>query len=1250
MRQFCSQVVVIILFLLHATRGLEIGVSKLWLSTSIVGRETLSDTQWMNLYHDLIFGEEDADEEYDFIDDGDENKSTDLDSSNQVQSIRDLLYVIAEHEDFAPYDEKYNETCLILNHKKYSKSDDSFYFKTSELEAQAAMGDFELLAENEITIGTNSSAPIVILYGCETDLEFDDFNRNLFNEAKFGKIRMVWRPTCAIGEKSTYAYSETIPEALWGKEVKLENKIDIAGKKLPTVAKLEFLNQQQLEKLDIKFTALLLQKYEELNDFEKFFEYFKTLVSNFPAIAPIIAAKSDIDTASAEALYNKFKERQISHELLGLYVNGQQWRLTELDEVTLPKIIAEEYTKTNDLKEKLQNFGDVNLEKFLRYLTVGYSFTSFFDKNRYDFYRVPGFSEAVIFFNDFEKDKMYEKLPDQNDAFLEPSDFEPIPNIRQNWNELIFIINLDDPQSFEEYGAVNAFLEALEQMKTGYPVRLGLIPFSAQRSNHAVNQLYELKSKPGSLKKVKTYLKKLVRKPEIITKTTDEKSDQCNDFLERFKISNTVVVMNGVILPFQQKAWKIHTSRILFDDIEYLKREVRSMAKRNDLSVRQILHHRSLTIRNTNYLPNRMLDESFTRINNAALGELGERMIFYAGSKKPSPIHTVTIVDDFNAEGAIQKLEALLKNNHKGVAIRLVHMGALTKQWKIIRTEFSSGRLPNRKSYNKNCAFQSESYLNDLKSWLPDVPIDALRKPFVVINGKFFNTDQDLSSVELWHNILVQHSSKTLDTLNTLYRIGNLGSSEVDTSHIEELTASVIKYVYHSVLVFDNGIPYTTEASLPRVSLFELGDQMIKKAVEYPVVNITLLLDPAEERTQRLLYLTSLIKDLPFVKTEFALIPTSNLTMNPIYRFYNTSVETKKGRFESEIEHPHNFKADSDSIILEAHVFDENDEVSVNSVEGVPNVCIKLVDSEGNVIDKAISMTSFGYTQLSIPHFMRGMTIQSCDSEYTVTSFSTAGTSNYIESKQIDVTNTLPTKVYVKVKKTTNESTVLDDSKVNIMMVIHDGQESLAVAKIAKIKKESQDKMKFYILAKNPKLLAKIIPKSTDYELLNYAWPLWLRPQRFSEQELEAKSILLLDTILPKSIQKLVFISLKDDSLDNISLNDLSKYSEGVFYLREAKTEHDSYWKSGYWKTYLEKYDLPFYNLSASYVVNMQQLRRLDAASTLRLHYHLLSKSFTSLMNFKSDLLNSIQLKIPIISLNSVSKQGNAQGLEHDEL
>lgn len=99
-----------------------------------------------------------------------------------------------------------NSSYFVLNGNRYEKPDDVFYLKSKDLTIQQKVPDVDVIQPYDVVIGTNSEAPILILYGCPTviDSDFEEFNRNLFMEAMNGegKFRFIWRSTCSLDGKS----------------------------------------------------------------------------------------------------------------------------------------------------------------------------------------------------------------------------------------------------------------------------------------------------------------------------------------------------------------------------------------------------------------------------------------------------------------------------------------------------------------------------------------------------------------------------------------------------------------------------------------------------------------------------------------------------------------------------------------------------------------------------------------------------------------------------------------------------------------------------------------------------------------------------------------------------------------------------------------------------------------------------------------------------------------------------------------
>ncbi len=155
------------------------------------------------------------------------------------------------------------------------------------------------------------------------------------------------------------------------------------------------------------------------------------------------------------------------------------------------------------------------------------------------------------------------------------------------------------------------------------------------------------------------------------------------------------------------------------------------------------------------------------------------------------------------------------------------------------------------------------------------------------------------------------------------------------------------------------------------------------------------------------------------------------------------------------------------------------------------------------------------------------------------------------------------------------------------------------------------------------------------YEMVTYKWPHWLRQQKEKQREIWGYKILFLDVLFPLSLDKVIFVDA--DQIVRTDMYDLVTYPlDGAPYaftpMCDSRTEMEGFrfWKTGYWATYLK--GLP-YHISALYVVDLQQFRKLAAGDRLRQQYHTLSADPNSLANLDQDLPNHMQFHIPIRSL-----------------
>lgn len=156
-----------------------------------------------------------------------------------------------------------------------------------------------------------------------------------------------------------------------------------------------------------------------------------------------------------------------------------------------------------------------------------------------------------------------------------------------------------------------------------------------------------------------------------------------------------------------------------------------------------------------------------------------------------------------------------------------------------------------------------------------------------------------------------------------------------------------------------------------------------------------------------------------------------------------------------------------------------------------------------------------------------------------------------------------------------------------------------------------------------------------DYEMVTYKWPHWLRGQKEKQREIWGYKILFLDVLFPLDLDKVIFVDadqiVRTDMYELVQ-HDLHGAPYGFTPMCDSRTEMEGYrfWKQGYWKKFLQ--GLP-YHISALYVVDLKEFRRIAAGDRLRQTYHALSADPNSLSNLDQDLPNHMQSMLPIHSL-----------------
>jgi UDP-glucose:glycoprotein glucosyltransferase len=156
-----------------------------------------------------------------------------------------------------------------------------------------------------------------------------------------------------------------------------------------------------------------------------------------------------------------------------------------------------------------------------------------------------------------------------------------------------------------------------------------------------------------------------------------------------------------------------------------------------------------------------------------------------------------------------------------------------------------------------------------------------------------------------------------------------------------------------------------------------------------------------------------------------------------------------------------------------------------------------------------------------------------------------------------------------------------------------------------------------------------------DYEMVTYKWPHWLRAQSEKQREIWGYKILFLDVLFPLDLDKVIFVDA--DQIVRTDMYELVTFDlEGAPYaftpMCDSRTSMEGFrfWKTGYWANFLRGRP---YHISALYVVDLVQFRRLAAGDRLRQQYHSLSADPASLSNLDQDLPNNMQFNLAIKSL-----------------
>lgn len=1212
---------------------------------------------------------------------------------------------IPEHAD---------RTFFVLNGKHFEKPDDIFYLKSQDLDRQALIPDEEVIEIGDLIIGDNLKSPIIVLYGCpRTNPEFIDVHRSLYLEAKLTKkLRYVWRENCPLPALShveldkQIPFSVTVPPGHTFDTELINKNLNINRSLLWGPDFTSYINWKENEEnmkiisdLDMKVTSMISEFSTKAKDFEATIEYAKNLINNFPAYFGHLINEVVLEEKSKDRILrdtSTMKKLGFDYNMLGLYLNGQYLKLTEVNIYSLFHAITKEDSrirKLHNLCKKIIRKPSYNDAKSLlsTYSHVAFHNLQLQQSLKIDLHRLSDFSESIIYFNDLEADPQYSALSSNTSVFLDKSKFGELPELKVNWNEVIFAIDFDKIHTEEDTAqALMSLKRTLVITDQGYPQRIGLLPFSGTgKSDNVLKKIYSLKR--DDLLKLSEFLDTLQESKPNFEADFNIHLPNINTLLRELEITTTSIIINGEIFEFRKNTWHYLLAKVIKKDTTFLRNElIRRKAKNLDISnvnVRGLLHLKSFDRRDSKYLPNFFSDATYSQSNNDVLKKIGERVIEYIPDDTYNILHTVTLVDDYDSGISLRRMTTLLKSGTSGVRLRFVHVGDIhssnfAKLEKIMR-------LPNRiqmiqelpvgtETIIEKSSCKNQTIYSHLKKWLPDISTESLiAGSFMTVNGRYIFMDEyEVPSADVLEQLYRREAQRTLDLILALEeKYPNFSTKKINPDLIEDMSALLTKLYYHGSTIYENGIEYTTEGSFPRLDLSPFSNAVQycyfeKSSTKESTVELVLLLDPLEERTQHLISTVSLLKHLRMVNVRVYLVPTGDLGILPMHRLYvDTPSDYQEDfaqelprSFEVQYEYPPNYvigrNFELEGIKVQLHAFLENVPISQGHIDGEGGVCLALFDiDDKHVCDRTITMSTFGYGQLTAPSLGTNYKISSCDPDYEVVSFSENARIDYVPQNSFLLTSMMPLKLRVKLRK--NSERIIDEVEspshetklLNVFTILspNDASEDTYMAMIEKImaKYWGKRRLKFWV-NENPYYshrfrlfceMINMISKDSGTHMIEFIkldWPSWMRPQRFFSRRVKISKIILLDIIFPQAVDDIIYMENTDKPIDPVLLFDGITIS-APFHLFEI--QGDGYWNEGYWAKKLVENNLSFHSLQPAFIANLKRIRKEKLGDRLRIHYQRISSDFRSLTIIDQDFINDVQQEIKIVPLPRDSRK-----------
>lgn len=892
------------------------------------------------------------------------------------------------------------KTWLQFNDVVYCKPDDVFALMTD-----VANKDQENILPFDRVIG--ESGPLLVLYGDVFDSNFKQFVANLYDSAKYGKIRFVWRYVpqnvderellAGFGVDLTLKRTDYI--VIDDRDVQDKSKTDKLKKEAQQVLQdqtdsgsfldvykddIPAVSKEAIKELDLKIASFVQSSENQTENFQNLIK----IVQDLPKYSSYLSELEVNEDIIAQANFNE--RLGLTSESSSIFLNGLPIDDADQNVFGLYKSVKRELGYVEKLKElglsskkareALGKFAMLSMVKNRKNLKARYDIGS-------------GENNPVIFFNDIEKDPIYNHLSSDLGLYLQRQQFGQIPLYRENIHEVVFAIDFADE---EQYTVLKRLSQAI--LQRGIPQRVGIIPIvtSEEGAIHANNIYYLLEN--GGLKKVIKYVNKIgTGHPKNLT-DGDFITKYVKPFTQAFDVELPSIIINGVFYDLDEN-WPYSLTRQVTEDVNLIATLVYTGEITEEVRIHDKIFENSANFRNTLIVPenrNSIEYKAITPEFQQSLSSSSNFIFEFTNLKESERIATLTITGKLGSKIVLKQLIEVLKfalATDVNLKIRVIN-----------NSDEATFIGKIRQSLNKSIEHAIEVIQgiideNQFTQLALDDSIKQLLKSadmngdfFILLNGRYIEVKEKLLDSGSLQYLENYEYEMRLQLANQILKTEQIIHTGDVYDWFESFSSIITKTFYLGTELFSpSPLPRFDLSSVKTDYSISFGDK------ETSDIHALLVVDPVEEISQKLISLIQSIKNLPFISIDILIQPQKELESLPIKRFfrgnYKSNVAFESGKFtespfisfnevpektlftldldvpSSWIVSPKESVSDLDNVLLEQsgpvtgiyeleYIAVEGNSFDINTMEAPTGLSVQIEGSDTNV------MTNYGYLQL----------------------------------------------------------------------------------------------------------------------------------------------------------------------------------------------------------------------------------------------------------------------------------------------